>query len=181
MRGSALARSLSRGKGPDSLVRFLTALLILLVLVILGGTFYAIIRGPAEESGGQGGAAGEGRSSAGEGGLKEGGAGSPGAIAVFTGIGRLRIPARGGNSRTTVVLSIVFPYPAADRPFTEELAGKVPLFRRIAQDYFGSLAPEELVPLNEDKTKAELLKRFNAELRLGSIDVLFFNDFMILE
>jgi flagellar basal body-associated protein FliL len=170
-----LARSLPRGKGPDSLVRFLTAVLILLVLVILGGTFYAIIRGPLEERDGQGGAA-EGYAGA-KGPPVEA---SPGAIAVFTGIGRLRIPVRGG-SRATAVLSIVFPYPAADRPFTEELAGKVPLFRRIAQDYFGSLAPEELVPLNEDKTKAELLKRFNAELRLGNIEVLFFNDFMILE
>jgi flagellar basal body-associated protein FliL len=80
-----------------------------------------------------------------------------------------------------VVLSIVFPYPAEDRPFAEELAGKVPLFRRITQDYFGSLPPEELAPLDEDRTKAELLRRFNAELRLGSIDVLLFNDFMILE
>ncbi|MDR3193537.1 MAG: flagellar basal body protein FliL [Treponema sp.] len=159
-------------KQPDSLVRFLTALLIVLVLVILGGTFYAIIRGPVEEGGGRGEAAG----GAGESGPKA----SPGPIAVFTGIGRLRIPVKGGP-RATVVLSIVFPYPAEDRPFTEELAGKVPLFRRIAQDYFGSLAPEELAPLNEDKTKAELLERFNAELRLGSIDVLFFNDFMILE
>jgi flagellar basal body-associated protein FliL len=156
-----------KGKQPDSLVRFLTALLIVLVLLILGGTFYALIRGPVEESGGQGGPA-------------EPGAGSPGGIAVFSGIGRLRIPV-GGSPRTTVVLSIVFPYPAEDRSFTEELAGKVPLFRRIVQDYFGSLAPEELVPLDEDRTKAELLRRFNGELRLGSIDVLFFNDFMILE
>jgi flagellar basal body-associated protein FliL len=155
---------LARGKQPDSLVRFLGAVLIALVLLILGGTFYAIMGG---------------KGSAGSG--PEGGAGSPGgAIAVFTGIGRLRIPVR-GSPRITVVLSVVFPYPAEDRSFTEELAGKVPLFRRIVQDYFGSLAPEDLVPLNEDKTKAELLRRFNGELRLGSIDVLFFNDFMILE
>jgi flagellar basal body-associated protein FliL len=166
-------------KQPDSLVRFLTAVLIALVLLILGGTFYAIIRGPAAGNARQGGTA-EGGSGAGENRPDRIGAGSPGAIAVFTGVGRLRIPVRGG-SRATVVLSIVFPYPAEDLPFTEELAGKVPLFRRIAQDYFGSLPPAELAPLDEDKTKAELLRRFNAELRLGSIDVLFFNDFMILE
>jgi flagellar basal body-associated protein FliL len=164
-------------KQPDSIVRFLTAVLIALVLLILGGTFYAIIRGPAAGSARQGGTA--------EGGSGENrpngiGASSPGAIAVFTGLGRLRIPV-GGASRATVVLSIVFPYPAEDLPFTEELAGKVPLLRRIVQDYFGSLTPAELVSPNEDKTKAELLRRFNGELRLGSIDVLFFNDFMILE
>jgi flagellar basal body-associated protein FliL len=159
----------------DSLVRFLTALLIILFLVILGGTFYAVIRGPVE---GEGGPAGGGTEGSGAEDL--GNAGSSGAIAVFTGIGRLRIPLRGGT-RATVVLSIVFPYPVGDRPFTEELSGKVSLFRRIAQDYFGSLSPEELGPLNEDKTKAELLKRFNGELQLGTIEVLFFNDFMILE
>lgn len=167
-----MANSPPRGKKTDSLVRFLCAVLIALVLVILGGTFYAIIRDPRGEGGGQEGAAGGGAA-------REPG-GSPGAAAVFTGIGRLRIPVQGG-SRATVVLSIVFPYPAEDRPFTEELAGKVTLFRRIAQDYFGSLPPEELAPLNEGKTKAELLRRFNSELRLGSIEILFFNDFMILE
>jgi flagellar basal body-associated protein FliL len=163
------------GNRLDSLVRFLTALLIVLVLVILGGTFYAIIRSPVE--GAEGGQGPAGLSGAGE----PAGGGAPEGIAVFTGIGRLRIPLSGGDSRATVVLSIVFPYPVEDRPFTEELSGKVPLFRRIAGDYFGSLSPEELGPSNEDRTKAELLRRFNGELRLGSIEVLFFNDFMILE
>jgi flagellar basal body-associated protein FliL len=167
---------LASRKQPDSLVRFLGLVLIVLVLVILGGTFYAIMGGKGPLGIRAGGGSGPERRAEGP----EGEAGSSGAIAVFTGIGRLRIPVK-GNSRITVVLSIVFPYPAEDRSFTEELAGKVPLFRRIVQDYFGSLAPEELVPLNEDKTKAELLRRFNGELRLGSIDVLFFNDFMILE
>jgi flagellar basal body-associated protein FliL len=173
-----------KGKEPDSLIRFLAIVLIVLVLAILGGTFYAIIRGPVERAaGGQGVPAGAGGTGPEGNGAERtgGGAGNPpGAIAVFTGIGRLRIPVRGG-SRMTVVLSVVFPYPAEDRPFTEELAGKVPLLRRIVQDYFGSLAPEDLAPLNEDKAKAELLRRFNGELRLGNIEVLFFNDFMILE
>jgi flagellar basal body-associated protein FliL len=152
-------------KQPDSLVRFLGIVLIALVLIILGGTFYAVIRGPAGESG-----AGT-----------EAPGGSPEAVAFFTGLGRLRIPVRGENSRVAVVLSLVFPYPAEDRPFAEELAGKVSLLRRIVQDYFASLSPAQLAPLDENKTKAELLRRFNAELRLGSIEVLFFNDFMILE
>jgi flagellar basal body-associated protein FliL len=80
-----------------------------------------------------------------------------------------------------VVLSVVFPYPPGDRPFTEELAGKVPLFRRIIRDYFGALSGDELKPLDERRAKGELLRRFNAELQLGKIELLLFNELMILE
>jgi flagellar basal body-associated protein FliL len=107
---------------------------------------------------------------------------------MFTGIGRLRIatgngPAPGADSGdpAVVVLSIVFPYPPEDRPFTEELTGKIPLFRRIAREYFGALSPDQLRPLDEQEAKAELLRRFNGELRLGTIGFLLFDDLMILE
>jgi flagellar basal body-associated protein FliL len=118
----------------------------------------------------------------------EPGAQSPGS-AVFTGLGRLRIAAGASGADTTadtpsravVVLSVVFPYPPGDRPFTEELAGKVPLFRRIIRDYFGALSKDELNPLDERKAKDELLRRFNTELQLGKIELLLFNELMILE
>jgi flagellar basal body-associated protein FliL len=80
-----------------------------------------------------------------------------------------------------VVLSVVFPYPPEDRPFTEELAGKIPLFRQIVRDYFGVLSRDELHPFDESRAKAELLRRFNGELQLGKIELLLFNDLMIFE
>jgi flagellar basal body-associated protein FliL len=98
---------------------------------------------------------------------------------MFTGIGRLRIAAAGGPA--TVILTIVFPYPATDRPFTEELTGKIPRFRGIAREYFGGLSPDELVPLDEDRAKSEILGRLNRELQLGQIDYVLFNDLMVLE
>jgi flagellar basal body-associated protein FliL len=97
--------------------------------------------------------------------------------AMFTGIGRLRMAV----GSAAVVLSVVFPYPSADRPFVEELAGKVPRFRQIIRDYFGSLSPDEPDSLNEQRAKAELLRHFNDELRLGSIELLLFDDFLVLE
>jgi flagellar basal body-associated protein FliL len=97
---------------------------------------------------------------------------------MFTGIGRMRIAAGPG---ATVILSIVFPYPPDDRPFTEELASKVPLFRQIARDYFGALSLDELDSLDEQKAKDEILRGFNSELRLGRIELLYFNDLLILE
>jgi flagellar basal body-associated protein FliL len=104
---------------------------------------------------------------------------SPGAD-IFTGIGRLRIAARDGEP-ATALLSITFPYPSADRAFTEELVSHVPDFRRSITAYFSAFSAPELVNMDESAAKAELLRRFNAELRLGSIAVLYFNDFMVLE
>jgi hypothetical protein len=196
------------GRGLRRLTRILTGIACGLVLIILAGTLYAVFRdssGSAPEapellSRGDGSSAdadqAAGRDPAA--GLE---ARSPGS-AVFTGIGRLRIAAgpnsaSGTNpvssaasgtgtaadsaSRAVVVLSVVFPYPPEDRPFTEELAGKVPLFRRIIRDYFGALSKDELNPLDERRAKDELLRRFNAELQLGKIELLFFNELMILE
>jgi hypothetical protein len=167
---------LAKGGGPPRLLtRVLAAVAACLVLVILAGTLYALFReeGAVPE---------EGEEPPRSGGI-------PGAgTAVFTGIGRLRITAgngppteAGSGDRAVVVLSIVFPYPPEDRPFTEELTGKIPLFRRIAREYFGALAPDQLRPLDERKAKAELLRRFNDELRLGTIGLLLFDDLMILE
>jgi hypothetical protein len=171
----AAAESARTGSRLRPFARVLTGIAVLLGLLILGGTIYALIRGPVEGT------------------AERAGGGIPGGpdpqTGIFTGIGRLRIPIsgdapasnQGQSPRATVVLSVVFPYGSDDRSFTEELAGKIPLFRRIIQDYFGSMSIEELSPLNEEKAKAELLKRFNRELQLGTIKVLYFNDLMILE
>ncbi|MDR3249066.1 MAG: hypothetical protein LBT39_09815 [Treponema sp.] len=163
-----------QGRGLRLLTRILAAIAVALALIILMGTLYALFREPAPVSNGSAPNAG-GETT-----------GVP-PTAVFTGIGRQRIAVSvrsgGGGSvpNAVVVLSVVFPYPPADRSFTEELTGKVPLFRRITRDYFGSFSPDELNPLDEDKAKGELLRRFNNELQLGKIEVLFFNDLMVLE
>jgi flagellar basal body-associated protein FliL len=162
----------AKGRGPRGLTRILAGIAGFLVLVILGGTLYAVFknpRGPASKEIPVNGAAGAMQ--------------GPG-NAVFTGIGRLRIAAGSGadsGPQMVVILSVVFPYPSEDRPFTEELAGKIPLFRQIIQDYFGALSRNDLNPLDEQKAKGELLRRFNGELHLGSIESLLFSDLIILE
>jgi flagellar basal body-associated protein FliL len=99
---------------------------------------------------------------------------------MFTGIGRLRIALTGGEP-ATALLSIIFPYPGVDRAFTEELVAKAPVFRSIAIAYFAAFSADELRNLDEAAAKTELLRRFNAELLLGKIEVLYFNELMILE
>jgi flagellar basal body-associated protein FliL len=155
----------SSGPPASALVsRILAVIAAALALVILGGTVYAFflkVPGTTEKVSGT--------------------FSSPASAAdIFTGIGRLRIAVNNGGP-ATVLLSITFPYPGADRAFTEELAGKVPEFRSIATAYFAALSAAEVLNLDEAKAKAEILRRYNAELRLGKIDVLYFNDYMLLE
>jgi len=98
-------------------------------------------------------------------------------IRVFTELGRLRIPL---SDSSTLILSISFPYTHSDIYFTEELVAKIDEFREIARNYFSSLPPDGLIYINEDSAKAEILNLFNSSLRLGRIQSLYFNDFMVL-
>ncbi|MDR2185520.1 MAG: flagellar basal body-associated FliL family protein [Treponema sp.] len=99
---------------------------------------------------------------------------------IFTGIGRVR-SVTAGSQPATVILSPVFPYSPGDRPFSEELAAKLGELRRITVDYFTPYTAEELRDRDEEILKEELRSRYNAILRLGRIESLYFNDYMIIE
>ena len=99
-------------------------------------------------------------------------------IRVFSGMGRQRIPL---VNSSVLILSIAFPYAANDIAFTEELAARINDFRVIASEYFSSLPAENLIQIDEDTAKREILGRFNASLRLGRIESLFFSDMMIID
>lgn len=103
---------------------------------------------------------------------------SGGDTKVFSGLGRLRIPL---SNSSVMILSIAFPYLAADTAFTEELAAKIGDFRTIAADYFSALPPEKIINIDEDAAKKEILRRYNADLRLGKINALYFSDMMIID
>jgi len=99
-------------------------------------------------------------------------------IRVYSGLGRLRIPL---SNSSIMILSIAFPYYAADTAFTEELAAKVGEFRDIAVGYFSSLPADRLTVINEETAKNEILKLYNANLRLGRIEALYFSDMLIID
>jgi flagellar basal body-associated protein FliL len=155
------------------LYRVLLLIILFLAILILAGTIFAVARGKDA-----GPLFGIGTQSAAAAGRAQNAAGAVGEVSVFTGIGRLRIPAQGNS---TVILSIAFPYPLRDHAFIEELAGKITDFRRLAVEYFSSLSPAELLNFDEAAAKAEILKRYNALLRLGKITVLYFDDLMVIE
>jgi flagellar basal body-associated protein FliL len=99
---------------------------------------------------------------------------------VFTGIGRLRAVSA-DKPPVTIVVSVAFPYLPEDRAFTEELTTKIPEFRNTALEYFSTHSAVELRQSGEATIKAELLRRYNNLLHLGSISLLYFNDFMFID
>jgi flagellar basal body-associated protein FliL len=99
-------------------------------------------------------------------------------IRVYSGLERLRIPL---SNSSILILSVSFPYSAKDISFTEELAAKIGDFKTIITEYFTSLPAENANQIDEETAKQEILKHFNADLRLGRINALYFNDMTVLE
>ncbi|MDR3166537.1 MAG: flagellar basal body-associated FliL family protein [Treponema sp.] len=159
-----------------TLYRVLLVITILLALVLLGGTLYALVffdpaAGPLNRSPATLSAPAPGRTASSPSVPEEG---------VFTGIGRIRANTA-DDDPGTVILFVTFPYAPEDRAFSEELVARLGDFRNATRDYFGSLREEELRSMGEDALKEELLRRYNALLRLGRIEILYFNDFMIVD
>jgi flagellar basal body-associated protein FliL len=98
---------------------------------------------------------------------------------TFTGIGRIRI-STADPQPGMVILFVSFVYNPGDKLFSEELVLKIKDFREIITDYIGSFSVEELQKQEEENIKLELLRRFNAVLRLGQIETLYFSDFMVI-
>ena len=157
--------------------RVLVVIMLLLVAILLAGSLYGFLRsrdsGPLFHIGGKGG----GVKSAGS--VQEGVRDGDNPYNVFSGIGTLRI--QNADKPAVVIISISFPYKAEDRPFTEELASNIGEFRSIATNYFANLPKEKLAKLDEEQAKAEILRQYNAVLRLGRIEQLFFGDLMIVD
>ena len=145
----------------SSLYRGLLICLILLGIIIIGGTLYWVFSHDnlsnheqisiLPEIGGQ----------------------------TFTGIGRIRI-STADPQPGMVILFVSFIYYPDDKVFSEELVFKIRDFREIITNYIGSFTVEDLQKQEEENIKHELLRRFNAVLRLGQIETLYFSDFLII-
>ena len=158
--------------------RILIVIVLLLVAVIVAGTAFGLgRRAPASAVGAEARTAG-GRS--GSEGLEERRTGADRKSAYFTGVGRIRAATTDARP-ATVIVSIAFPYDKTDVPFSEELAAKTREFRQVAVEFFSSYAGEKLRKTSEAELKAELLRRYNALLRLGKIEAVYFNDYLIVE
>jgi flagellar basal body-associated protein FliL len=176
-RRSAIVVLGRRGKQPRMLTfvyRALQICLLALGLIVIAGTVYGVFFRAAPSAGERPAFSGE--------------SGEDRQEQIFTGIGRLRVPTRAVTTASaadaqseTAILFVIFPYSPEDRAFSEELALRIRDFREIITDYIGSFSAAELHEQGEETIKAELLRRFNAILRLGRIETLYFSDFMVIE
>ena len=98
---------------------------------------------------------------------------------IFTGIGRMRISTSDAQP-AMLILFVSFVYNPGDKAFSEELILRIGQFRDIITGYLGSFSTAELKQQNEENLKRELLSRFNAILRLGQIETMYFSDFIIV-
>jgi flagellar basal body-associated protein FliL len=182
------------GKKLVILYRIIVVIMLLLVALLITGSLYALIRsrdsGPlfrigGVKDGGRG-LAGGNQTVRSNGAVRDGGdIDGDSVYSIFTGIGMLRIQNAGkpqaGQQQAVIIISINFPYKADDRPFTEELAANIGEFRKITANYFANLPMDKLAKLDEEQAKAEILRQYNALLRLGKIETLYFSDLMIVD
>ena len=148
-------------KTSDIIYRGLIIVAAILVLLILIGTIYGLIKGkkPAAAS-----------PEAGNTNIEEG---------IFTGIGTMRIRTADKESES-LIIRLAFPYNKNDQPFSEELVSRVSMFKSITTEYLGALTAEELAVMDIDVINKELLSRFNSPLLLGKIRELYILEFMRL-
>ena len=166
--------------------RIIVVLMLLLVVLLIAGSLFAFIRsrdsGPLFRIGGQS-QAGQGGGGAGAGairdGVRDGVRDGESSNKVFSDIGTIRI--QNADKTAVIIISISFPYKSDDRLFTEELTSNLVEFRSIAINYFAALGRDKLAKLDEAQAKADILRQYNALLRLGRIETLYFSDLMIVE
>lgn len=99
---------------------------------------------------------------------------------IFADIGTLRA-GTADKRAVTVIISPFFPYPPDDIAFREELVSKTRAMRSSILNWFHSRTIKEIGKIGETGVKAELLKCINANLVLGQITTIYFDEYMVLE
>ena len=104
---------------------------------------------------------------------------SASASGVYEDIGQLRavtadIPA------VTLIVTPYFSYPVQDKAFFEEIVQKKRRIRSLVLNYFALYTKDELLQIGEPRVKQDLIDKINAELTLGNITVLYFNEYLFL-
>lgn len=175
-----------RREGPSTaLVAVLSAIAALMLIVIVAGTVWAFASGIAKPSVRRG---TRDNPSAGE--LASG---TVAGKAVFSDIGTLRLALRktakaqggekspGDEPLVTVILTPFIPYDGTDVPFREELVAKNRSLRAAIRAWFLSRTLEEIEALGEPAVKDALAREINSLLVLGSIETVWFTDYLTIE
>lgn len=100
--------------------------------------------------------------------------------AMFADVGPLR--ARTADAEpVTIVVEPVFPYIADDIAFREELVQKSRMMRAVILEWFASRTLSAIRALGEEGVKAALVGELNGCFVLGTLDAVYFEEYMILD
>ncbi len=101
---------------------------------------------------------------------------------AFTNIGQLRTSSAldENNQKVVIVITPWLEYEGKDQAFYEELDSKIRSIRSIITGYFPRYTEKQLYSTSEQTIKAELLASINANLVLGKISAIYFNEYQFL-
>lgn len=105
-------------------------------------------------------------------------------VAAYTLLGEIRAVTKAPDSSsagTVLVVTPWFSYPDGDTVLFEELSDKTRKFKTIIAQYFSEHTVNELHSIGEKKVKEDLLHLVNAELVLGKITAVYFDDYVFFE
>jgi len=99
---------------------------------------------------------------------------------MFTEFGTLRAMTK-EPSPSLILITPVFPYPAQDSPFQEELMQKKESLRIGILNWFSIHTIQEIKKTDEKEIKKELLEIINDKLVLGKIKTLYFEEYQVFD
>ena len=85
------------------------------------------------------------------------------------------------NLGTILLVTTWISYPSDDTIFFEEISRKKTVIAGIIQDYFSNHSKQELLSQTEVTIEENLLLEINNHLSLGTINQIYFTDFIFLE
>ena len=85
------------------------------------------------------------------------------------------------NMETVLLVTPWISYPSDDTIFFEEISRKKTVIAGIIQDYFSNHSKQELLSQTEVTIEENLLLEINNHLSLGTINQIYFTDFIFLE
>lgn len=85
------------------------------------------------------------------------------------------------NLGTILLVTPWISYPSDDTIFFEEISRKKTVIAGIIQDYFSNHSKQELLSQTEVTIEENLLLEINNHLSLGTINQIYFTDFIFLE
>jgi flagellar basal body-associated protein FliL len=103
---------------------------------------------------------------------------------AYMSLGQIRAQVKQDSAQAdpqVVVVSPWFLYPPNDAPFYEELSAKSRKLPIVVFDYFSRHTLKELLQKGETAVKGDIISLINAELTLGKIPELYFDEYLFFD